>query len=542
MLSLSIGGQVVELPPDFSLTMNLKSPIFSEVGSYSYPFKLPYSPRNAIAMGFRHKVASTGDPFKVDQGVFRWNRSQLFAGSVNMKILNSGTFEGNIFEGNGDFNYLRKNYTLQDVDYGELTFASESARLNYMNGCMNTAYPERDICFPKILNKTYFEELPANTGLHYFNNYILSLLKSESIGGITERYIIVPMLYLRFVLKKIFEQQNYSFDDSFFTLDHDFDSLALFNTVDCNEGEHGYFLYPPDKLLLNYHIPRMSINDFFTGLETFFNIRFFINNINRSVHLMSVDSIIKSPECIEFSDRMISVSVEPGDQITGYTMTMNIQTDDEVYAFKKELDDERLSHLKTTVATIKDLKAWPVDDILDLRFVEEKNMYYILFTDKLWRPWDETVDFHLIYRYRNDDQSIESKFSTLLNYNIGDASVIGSAKTDWKDVSGKLFFAHYDETTPDWKKMIALPLTENNSLYFGGENGIFNKHYKAYFDFRMSTKLVKIVKQMEFSELKDFDFSKKYMINGIKYLIAGIQVTIKKDRITAATLDCYPCP
>jgi len=407
---------------------------------------------------------------------------------------------------------------------------------------MNTAYPDRDICFPQILNKTYFEELPANTGLHYFNNYILSLLKTESIGGVTERYIIVPMLYLRFVLKKIFEHQNYAFDDSFFRLDHDFDSLALFNSVDCNGGPYGYFLYPTTKLLLNYHVPRMTINDFFTGLETFFNIRFFINNITRSVRLMSVDTIVKSAEFTEFSDRLISVSVEPTDQITGYSLSMNMQTDDELYTLRKELDDERLSHLKSSVETVSDLNPWPSDQVMDLRFVLEKNMYYILWTDKQWMPWYETVDLYLEYRYRSSNQSIETKFSTLLNSSINDPAVVGSKQTDWKEVSGKLFFAHYDETVPAWKKMIALPATLDNSLYFGSETGLFNKHYKAYFDFMMQTRLVKIVKQMEFSELKDFDFTKKYMINGIKYLVAGIQVTIKKDRISPALLDCYPCP
>lgn len=41
MLSLHIDNRPVELPPDFSVTMNLKSPIFGDVGSYSYPFKIP---------------------------------------------------------------------------------------------------------------------------------------------------------------------------------------------------------------------------------------------------------------------------------------------------------------------------------------------------------------------------------------------------------------------------------------------------------------------------------------------------------------------
>ena len=57
----------------------------------------------------------------------------------------------------------------------------------------------------------------------------------------------------------------------------------------------------------------------------------------------------------------------------------------------------------------------------------------------------------------------------------------------------------------------------------------------------MSTKLIKIGRQFTFQELKDFDFEKKIMARGVKYLVKNIQVTIKKDRITPALMECYPC-
>jgi len=542
MLSLSIGGQLVELPQDFSLTMNLKSPIFSEVGSYSYPFKIPNSPRNSIRMGFRHRVASTGDPYRTDQGVFRWRGLNLFSGLVRMKVLNSSSFEGNLIEGAGDFNFSRKNETLQNADYGELIFSSEQLRLNYINSCANKVYPQSNIVFPQILNKTYFEELPINTGLHYFNIYINSLIKSEFTGGLTERTIIVPMLYVRYVLNKIFEHLGYAFDDTFFSSDADYNSLALFNLVDCNSHPNGFFLYDFEKLYLNYHVPRMSMNDFFAGLESFFNVRFFVNNLLKTIKLISVDKIVKQTQYVEFSNQIISISTEPSDQITGYHLSMTMDTDDELYESRKALDEVRLTSLKESVQSVSDLLPWPCDDILDLRYVIDQNTYYIMWSNKQWIPWDDTVDLYLQYRYRTDNLSIETKFSTLLNDNIGDDAIVGNARENWKKVTGKLFFTRYVVGGVIGNKVVATPVTENNSLYFGGENGLFNKHYKAYFDFRITSKLVKIVKQMEFTDLKDFDFSKKYMINGIKYLVASIQVNIKKDRIMPATLECYPCP
>ncbi|MEI7723486.1 MAG: hypothetical protein WCK09_00420 [Bacteroidota bacterium] len=542
MLSLKLADQFVDLPDDFSFTMNLKSPIFGDVGSYSYPFRIPVTPRNARILEFVHRVESTADVYRSDPGMFLWNGLSLFQGTLKLKALNSKSYEGAMLEGEGDFFYSRKYAFLQEVDFGEMTFATEAARLTYMNECANTIYPARNIAFPQILNKTYFDELPVNTGLHYFNIYINSLLKSEFIGGVTERTILVPMLYLRFVLKKILEHQAYTFDDSFFASDSDYNALALFNLVDCNTGPYGFFQYDVNKLLLNYHLPRISINDFFLGLETFFNIRFFVNNSNKTVRLMSVDKIVKATDYTEFSKQIISVSTDLEEKITGFHLTMAMDTDDELYQPRKDLDADRLSHLKASVKTVADLNPWPADDIMDLRYVEDKSNYYILWTDKLWMPWYPTVDLYLEYLYRTADQAIETKVSSLLNANVGEPAVIGNARTGWREVTQKLFFVHYDQTDPAQKKVIARPATATNNLFFGGEYGLFNKHYKAYFDFRMSTKMVKIMKLMTMQEIKDFDFSRKYMIDGMKYLVKNIQVTIKKDRIMPALLECYTCP
>ena len=66
-------------------------------------------------------------------------------------------------------------------------------------------------------------------------------------------------------------------------------------------------------------------------------------------------------------------------------------------------------------------------------------------------------------------------------------------------------------------------------------------NYKAYFDFIIAAKFVKVTKQMTFMELKEFDLSRKYMIGRIKYLVKSIQVTLQKDRIMHATMECNGC-
>ncbi len=547
MLSLKIAGRPVDLPDDFSFTMNLKSPIFGEVGSYSYPFRIPNTPRNAILMGFRHRVENTTDVYKEDEGVFMWNGLNLFQGTVKLKTLNSKSFEGSIFEGEGDFYYSRKYLSLQDVDFGEMVFAGETLKMDYINDCKNRVYPERIVTFPMILNKSYFEKLPPEPVLEYFNYYNGSLIYYFTPSAEPyDRSVIVPMLYLRYILDKIFDHLGFVFDDSFFTSDSDYNSLALFNSVDCNTGETGYFEYDKLRLLFNYHLPRMTINDFFLGLETFFNIRFFVNNTTKVVKLKSVDTIVKETDYIEFSQQVISKSTEPEELITGFHLKMEMETDDEFYVASNEAQQTLLTNIKSSVQSVSDLMPWPASDVFDTRFVFDENNYYILNSSKVWVAVTEmywTWNLFSEWIYKNNDQSIETKFSTLKDDGVTPYnSLIGNAMTEWKKVTPKLFFTHYQDNGYGDQKQVGRCFTPTNNLFYGGQYGLMNKQYKAYLDFRMSTKLVKINKQMSYLELKEFDFSRKYMINGVKYLVKSIQVTLKKDRIMPALLECYPCP
>ena len=543
MLSLKIADQNVDLPDDFSFTMNLKSPVFGEVGSYSYPFRLPNTPRNATIMGFKHRVENTGDVYQTEQGMFLWNGLNLFEGTVMLKTLNNKSYEGSVFEREGDFYHRIKDLSLQDVDFGTLSFASETLKIDWINGCKNTVYPQRNVSFPMIQNLTYWEENPDpnDPAMNYFNYYDYII---RATSNTYKRRIIVPMLYLRYVLEVIFQKIGYTLDDSFFAADPVFNSLVLYNSVDCNTTVSGYFAYDKLKIFLNYHVPTMTINDFFIGIETFFNIRFFVNNTTKVVKLMSINSIVKSPEYDDYSKNVLSVLTEIENQITGYHLTMEMDTDDELWNSYKETQDVTLEHQKKSVLSFNDLPSWPAAQTYDTRFVRDQGVFYV-FYNNVWSTFNfivESVAMFTEFIYKDSSETISTKVSTLMDelyppHNV----VIGNSRQDWRSISPKLFFSCYqdnggiDQTQRGRNKM------NNHLLFLCGEFGLFNKYYKDYCDFRMSAKFVKITRQMTFLELKDFDFSRIIMVNGIKYLVKTLQVTIKKDRIMPALLECYTC-
>lgn len=544
MLSLSISGKAVELPPDFSLTMNLKSPIFGDIGSFSYPFKLPYSPRNAIAMAFRHRVPGTGDPYRTDQGVFRWKGNSLFSGSVKMKIFNSSSFDGNMFEGSGDFNYQVKNRFLQNYDFGSQSFNSEAEALTWINQCRSHVYPARNCAFPQVYNRLYFDTEPTESSLLNYNFYWIpdDNIHALSVAGV--RTPIVPMVYFRFILDTLVAQMGYELDDAFFTKYPAFNKLVMYNSVSINNEANSLFPYNLQQIYYNNHVPRISLSDFFSGLETFFNIRFFVNNTTKTLYIKSVGDVILSCDYQEFSRNIISISTEPADQITGYTLKMSLDGDDQAFTTQNDYEEAFLKNLQGSVQSIADLPPWPTSAELEIRYVIDAQKYYQL----RFRVWTQlassAIELLTQYIYKTGQQNIETKFSSLV---MGDGQntiycTCGNQQVNFMDVTPRLFYAIYGNFSDH---LIVQGYNYDQvagSLFYPSERGLFERHYKDDLNFRISTKLVKIVKQMEFSELKDFDFSQKYMIHGIKYLIGSIQVTLKKDRIMPAVLECYHCP
>lgn len=540
MLSFFIGNSSIELPPDFSLTMNLKSPVFGDIGSYSYPFKVPNSPRNAIAIGFRHRIPVTANPYQTLQGHFSWKNSILFPGTVKLRIFNDSVLEGSILEGSGDFNFQVKNNNLNQYDFGNQAFASESEALAWINNCRSYAYPNRVCAFPQVYNESYFEEMPAEVSLLHYNFYWIpdDQIHALSING--KRTPIVPFLFLRYVLDTLISKMKYCLDDRFFKKYSAFSQLVLYNSVSIN-NEGGVFPYDLSHIYYNYHLPKLKVSDFIAGLETFFNVRFFYNNTTKTVSIISVDDIVNTPDYIEFSRNIISISTELQNEINGYSLKMSLDGDDGAFETQSNAEEELLKNLAGSVNSFSDLPAWPLSPDLEIRYVIDSQKYYQL-RNRVWLPLSSSLSLKTQYLYKDSGESIETKFSTLV---MGDNTntifcTCKNQQSNFSQITPRLFYSKYANYGDH---LIVQGYNYDpfaGSLLYDGQTGLFERQWKNYLDFRMTSKLVRITKLMTFAELKDFDFSRKYMIFGIKYLVASIQVTIKRDRIMPAVLECYP--
>src|ERR1035438_4839830 len=122
MLSIEVSGQVLDIPKDFSVSVDLKNPMFNEIGDYTFPFKIPSTPRNKSILGWKSRIESSRSIWEEFSGSILWNGIILFSGQLRAKLCNDTTYEVTLFVERGNFNWEIKNLWLNQMDLGHRYF------------------------------------------------------------------------------------------------------------------------------------------------------------------------------------------------------------------------------------------------------------------------------------------------------------------------------------------------------------------------------------------------------------------------------------
>jgi hypothetical protein len=294
------------------------------------------------------------------------------------------------------------------------------------------------------------------------------------------------------------------------------------------------------------HLPKISLNEFLVALEGFFNIRFFIDEIHKTVRIISIDSIVSSPDYVDYDKDILSISTELEADFPGIMLSVKMDSGDSYCQTHLEPEMALFDCLKPEVDLLGQLPTWPSCEIGDIRYVKSLNAYYTVTSTTYPPSWIvSTNDFWSRKFFRSPDKQDELPMSSLYAPSFGTYSWVecGNALADWKDISLRLAFVrrYFNQNF-----MGAYHSTTNYNLWMKQEsssipNTVMSQWHKKTLEFKHSTRLVKVVKLMTVTEFQTLDFSKKVMIHGVKYLIKSIQVNFKKNLIAPALLDLYKC-
>jgi hypothetical protein len=457
-----------------------------------------------------------------------------------MQTLDQQNLEGSIVESDSDFYDKAKILNLNQFNYGEKIFATEIDAMWYLTNSKDSKYPDYPFACPTIYNDLYFDPPTIDPDLQIYNDFHGGArLWTLTTSG--DRTIIIPMLYMAFVLSKVASQLGYELTDKLFAPDPELSRLVLYNSFNCNNYE-----LPITDLQFNNNVPNLLLIDFIGAIEKYFCSATFIDGINKNINIIPIKKIFSDPSFIDFSKNILSIQTVLEDQVFGFISQMDIDGDDSKMEFIKDQDGKLKDEIKGSVKTFLDLPSWPIAQIRDRYYVEDENKYYWKDNINTWAWYysDSICQSMFFFRdaIKEPKQTIESIMSTLNFNDLFGSLECGNKREDWGKIVPRILFAlpklavnQIDYFTNGMNE------SDNFSLFFPGEKGLFNKFWKEYLQFRLSTRLVKIEKLMTFSELQNFDFSRKYMINGNKYLVKDIQVVLKKDTILPALLECYSC-
>lgn len=552
MLQIKINNEFADLG-DFSITFELLNPIFNDVGSYSYPFTLPSSPRNRRIFGFPERINSNQikkTNFEADIFVYgqMWKRGVLI-----IREVNDVSIKANFGVGEGYFYNSLKDISLRSIDLGgrrdRMSYYTPTISPNtHWNRIYDKFWPETDFTlfplqFPKFHDKeqplysgSVNDYIPSGTGLHLYYNVP------------NNHFVLFP--FLNYVLQQIFRHLNISVKENIFTNHAGLSQLVLLNNSTLNyfNNEQQTFLMIGGNFTLNEYMPDANISELLQHLEQTFLAYPFYNEFDHSVSIKLMrDILTSSPVALHIPFRLNSINPNEYD---GFTFNYDFDGDDEL--LKTSIKDLTDYTFKGTVNTVQDLP-YHDNEYLDLYFVKSTNTYHYFVPFQ--NQWVNTFASDSKY-YIEGNGKLKINYSNVFARDAQNKTLIGlqgNIQTlgvpyeepdppklrllQWFGIQNIAFqnvpYGSAYNTKPDGS------IIGPYSLEWSGEYGVKEKFFKEWLHFQSVTRQAEFSALLTPAQIKNIDFSTVYRFLQANWLFDTIRFTVSNKGISPATVTAW---
>lgn len=403
--------------------------------------------------------------------------------------------------------------------------------------------------------------------INYFKDGVYPVMLNGQSEGInyTAGNIITPFPYLAYLIKRIAYHFNFKIENNLF--ESELKYVVLINHFCENEflTDDTKLITPKPGFNLQDHVPEMTIYDFLKNVCNLFGLGYEVNNEKNTITFNFLSDIIQDNQFQDISHLIVDEVQVLEPDVDGVKMLLKTPPSDKYFEFVKELDG---LNFKGSIQTYFDL---PNPGILnDCYFVKLSNAYFA------WKYNPDTYKFGWVkhsnnyIRYKEIGKEVKEIacdiVPVMLKYDILDNTLGAPKDRKWlipaSHQAGRFegapetfqtrwqgLFAYYHGVfpcypsgqypfgSPDindlWGNQI--PGIEL-SLLLDGPNGLFEKKWRKYLEWRTGAVVVKarIIPDRQF--LKNLSFSKPKMINGVKYLLVEFRGNISKDGPKVAEL------
>lgn len=284
MIRIIVNGIELVLPEELSITMIDENPVVTRNGKSSHDITVSLLESNN-ARAFNNPQRINNNQFvKTANAVFFEDLKHTKGTAIVLPKTTSETITFQFVAENSELNYL----TQQTKKIWELDFGSESS-IDYAKALFTIQHPgygavmsgETQIGFNK------FVCAPVKYNTTIANNYSLQVGLYESPGQIDGVENIVMQPYLLYYVEKLIELLGFSLVDNVL--------------VDYPLAKHLFITTLVQSNNYSDALPDMSIGEFVSAIEEFFNV-FFLITSDKRCFIVDVNTYVENMQLVELTD------------------------------------------------------------------------------------------------------------------------------------------------------------------------------------------------------------------------------------------------
>lgn len=458
MISITVQDQLIDINDSVSFGIGARSPYTNPGELYGpkvYNVSALDSRRNARIFQFANLINNTDRTKSYGNCQIRFGDLLWKVGTLKLRDF-SGGYNFSFHADAGDIEAKIKNRTLPALDLGTHT------------GALNTtqSYPNAThACFTVKNDEFYGTKNPEFGG--YINRYDAANSRLFTPGDDGNAYTVTPFPFLLFVLERVFQQMGYFGITGEWTQDENIRRVVIYNNYDHRGGD----------VTWNRHLPPISVGSFLIDTAIFFGITFLVDPVTRLVEIRRIKDWLNDQSYLDLNYRANrAYKIEPNEN-DGFRFWMREDGADSLIANNPSWMDRRIGNGSHTV----ELNASP------LLMVTEEN------PDAA--QWSIP---HVAQQGSGPDFELELDSRGGLRFMLFDGMATDSLGNAYPQ-------GHY--------------LRPGMSLRWAGTDGILERCYTEWMDWRSYTEYMERTVELTLVELMQLDTSRKVMIDNLKWVV-----------------------
>lgn len=336
MLRLLIDSMPVNLSADINFDYNSANPFFTKSGEYTLDIDINLNdPANALVYKSIDRLDIITHP-KKRKAVLYDEKGIIINGTEIILEIDIHNAKIQLVAGNSDLNYLANDETsIRDLNLGSIQLTSLQTEL----AGLNSFYPQRNYVCTPVMRKID----DSNTDL---KNTLITSANGPVFDPSVTLADLHPQPFLLYYVEKMVEVLGYKIKTNCLLQEEKWCRLILVNGIDTLEYA---------KML-----PNWKSSEFFTEIEKLFNVIFVVDQVKKTVDIISVVTFYNEKEIINISaDNVLDQTNKKFDQDESlYINYKNVKYDFPDYDYYKYADIEP-GILKMCTKTLID--NWTVD-------------------------------------------------------------------------------------------------------------------------------------------------------------------------------------